>query len=64
MNEVDGIAAAVVVAGPGESLKVVDWHQRGCYSGSVAVVVVAAAAAASIVVGEWGPDRNLQHCRF
>lgn len=64
MNEVDGIAAAVVVvAGPGESLKVVDWHQRGCYSGSVAVVV-AAAAAAWIVVGEWGPDRNLQHCRF
>lgn len=64
MNEENGIAAAVVVVvGPGESLKFVGWHHRGCYSDSVAVVAVAAAAA-WIVVGEWGTDRNLQHCRF
>ena len=63
MNEEDEFAAAaviVVVAGPGESLKVEGWHQRGCYSGSVAVVGVAA----GIVVGEWEQDRNLQHCRI
>lgn len=64
MNEVDGVVAAAVVeaAEPGENLRVADWHHRDCYSGSVAVVV--AAAAAGIVVGEWRPDQNLQHCRF
>jgi len=66
MNEEDGFAAAVmvvVVADPGGSLKVEDWHQRSCYSGSVAVVAIVAAAG-GIVVGGWGQDRNLQHCRF
>lgn len=57
-------AAAVMVVGPGESLKVVGWHHRVGYSGSVAVVVVVAAAA-GIAVGRWGRDREqmLKHYR-
>jgi len=64
MSEVVGLAAAVVVVvGLGGNLKIVSWYHWGRYCGSVGVVVVVEAAAAGVAVGEWGPDRDLQHCR-